>query len=164
MLVCCAGRSRRRKSGPPSPNSLGKSRLRSARVTPAPTSARKQMEVASAHDIADPGARRNPQRVNSGRLLIPERIDAVVWFSDLRGFTRITKSGSPRTLPSKDALSKHSAEMVLEIQSTACRDKMRARIPASSGLSATSREISVCVRLRGGPERTRTSNQTIIGR
>jgi class 3 adenylate cyclase len=64
----------------------------------------------------------NPQRVNSGRLLIPERIDAVVWFSDLRGFTRITKSGSPRTLPSKDALSKHSAEMVLEIQSTACRD------------------------------------------
>jgi hypothetical protein len=29
-------------------------------------------------------------------------------------------------------------------------------------LFATSREISVCVRLRGGPERTRTANQTII--
>ena len=36
--------------------------------------------------------------------------------------------------------------------------------PASSGLFATSREISVCTRLRGGAERTRTSNQTIISR
>jgi hypothetical protein len=33
-----------------------------------------------------------------------------------------------------------------------------------SGLLATSREITVCARLRGGAERTRTSNQTIISR
>ena len=39
---------------------------------------------------------------------------------------------------------------------------MRRRIPASSGLFATSREISVCARLRGGAGRTRTSNQTVI--
>jgi alkylhydroperoxidase/carboxymuconolactone decarboxylase family protein YurZ len=32
----------------------------------------------------------------------------------------------------------------------------------SSGLFATSREISVCARLRGGAGRTRTSNQTVI--
>jgi hypothetical protein len=38
------------------------------------------------------------------------------------------------------------------------------RIAASSGLFALNREISVCAGLRGGAERTRTSNQTIIGR
>jgi hypothetical protein len=37
-----------------------------------------------------------------------------------------------------------------------------ARIPANSGLFAINREISVCVRLRGGAGRTRTSNQTVI--
>jgi hypothetical protein len=42
------------------------------------------------------------------------------------------------------------AETAPEIQSTACRDKMRARIPAGSGLFAMNREISVCVRLHGG--------------
>jgi hypothetical protein len=36
---------------------------------------------------------------------------------------------------------------------------MRARIPASSCLFALNREISVCVRLRGGAERTRTACQ-----
>jgi hypothetical protein len=51
------------------------------------------------------------------------------------------------------------AETTPEVLPIACRDKMRARIPASSGLFATSREISVCVRLRGGPERTRTACQ-----
>jgi hypothetical protein len=39
---------------------------------------------------------------------------------------------------------------------------MRAQIAASSGLFALNREISVCLRLRGGAGRTRTSNQTII--
>src|SRR6202040_1195396 len=38
----------------------------------------------------------------------------------------------------------------------------RTRTPASSGLFATSREISACTRLRGGAGRTRTSNQTVI--
>ena len=36
--------------------------------------------------------------------------------------------------------------------------------PANSALFATSREISVCARLRGGARRTRTSDQTIISR
>jgi carbon-monoxide dehydrogenase small subunit len=54
------------------------------------------------------------------------------------------------------------AKTAREIQSAACRDKMRARIPASSGLLATSREISVYTRLRGGPGRTRTSNQAVM--
>ena len=51
------------------------------------------------------------------------------------------------------------AETAPEIQSTARRDKMRARIPASSGLFAMNREISVRLRLRGGAERTRTACQ-----
>jgi hypothetical protein len=55
-------------------------------------------------------------------------------------------------------------ERVPEIQLTDYRDKTRARIPVSSGLFAPHREISVCVRLRGGAGRTRTSNQTVISR
>ena len=56
------------------------------------------------------------------------------------------------------------AETAPQIHSTECRDKMRAGIPASSGLFALNREISGCARLRGGAGRTRTSNQTIISR
>ena len=51
------------------------------------------------------------------------------------------------------------SERALEIQSTDCRDKMRARIAASSGLFALNREISGCAGLRGGSERTRTACQ-----
>jgi adenylate cyclase len=41
------------------------------------------------------------QRVLSGRIMrgIPERIDAVVWFSDLRGFTRITDTAPEQVIP-----------------------------------------------------------------
>jgi len=41
------------------------------------------------------------QRVLSGRIVrgIAERIDAVVWFSDLRGFTRITDSSPEQIIP-----------------------------------------------------------------
>jgi hypothetical protein len=39
---------------------------------------------------------------------------------------------------------------------------MGARMPPGSGLFALNREISVCVRLRGGVGRTRTSNQAVI--
>jgi hypothetical protein len=45
------------------------------------------------------------------------------------------------------------------IQWADCRDKMRARIAASSGLFALNREISVRARLCGGAERTRTACQ-----
>jgi adenylate cyclase len=41
------------------------------------------------------------QRVLSGRILrgIAERIDAVIWFSDLRGFTRITDAAPEQVIP-----------------------------------------------------------------
>ena len=55
-----------------------------------------------------------------------------------------------------------ATETASVIQSITCRDKMRPRIPPVRGYSRASREISVCVGLRGGAGRTRTSNQTII--
>jgi adenylate cyclase len=41
------------------------------------------------------------QRVLSGRIVrgIAERIDAVIWFSDLRGFTRITDTAPEQAIP-----------------------------------------------------------------
>src|SRR5262249_38071924 len=41
------------------------------------------------------------QRVLSGRIVrgIAEQIDAVVWFSDLRGFTRITDTAPEHVIP-----------------------------------------------------------------
>jgi adenylate cyclase len=41
------------------------------------------------------------QRVLSGRIMrgVAERIDAVIWFSDLRGFTRITDSAPEQVIP-----------------------------------------------------------------
>jgi hypothetical protein len=55
-------------------------------------------------------------------------------------------------------------ETAFAIQLTDYRDKMHARIAASSGLFALNREISVCAGLRGGVGRTRTSNQAVIGK
>jgi hypothetical protein len=72
-----------------------------------------------------------------------------------------------KSLPAGNAILRgrdKGPERALEVQSAVCRDKMRARIPAGSGLFTPNREISVCLRLRGGAERTRTSNQTIISR
>ena len=41
------------------------------------------------------------QRVLSGRIMrgVADRIDAVIWFSDLRGFTRITDSAPEQIIP-----------------------------------------------------------------
>jgi adenylate cyclase len=41
------------------------------------------------------------QRVLSGRIVrgIAERIDAVIWFSDLRGFTRVTDTAPEQVIP-----------------------------------------------------------------
>ena len=41
------------------------------------------------------------QRVLSGRILrgVADRIDAVIWFSDLRGFTRITDTAPEQAIP-----------------------------------------------------------------
>jgi hypothetical protein len=55
-------------------------------------------------------------------------------------------------------------ETVPAIQSADCRDKMCAQIAASSGRFALIREIPICAGLRGGAERTRTSNQAVMSR
>src|SRR5262249_56190114 len=41
------------------------------------------------------------RRVLSGRIMrgVADRIDAVIWFSDLRGFTRITDSAPEQIIP-----------------------------------------------------------------
>ena len=41
------------------------------------------------------------RRVLSGRIMrgVADRIDAVIWFSDLRGFTRITESTPEQVIP-----------------------------------------------------------------
>ena len=41
------------------------------------------------------------QRVLSGRIVrgVADRIDAVIWFSDLRGFTRITDTSPEQVIP-----------------------------------------------------------------
>jgi hypothetical protein len=57
-----------------------------------------------------------------------------------------------------------SAGKAPKIRMPSCRDDAHTRKPAISGHFAMNREISVCVRLRGGAGRTRTSNQTIIRR
>ena len=43
-------------------------------------------------------------------------------------------------------------------------NKMYLQIAANSGRFALNREISVCAGLRGGAERTRTSNQAVMSR
>jgi hypothetical protein len=55
-------------------------------------------------------------------------------------------------------------EKARHVQLIVSRDKAPARKPTNSALFARHREISVCMRLRGGAERTRTANQTIISR
>jgi hypothetical protein len=56
------------------------------------------------------------------------------------------------------------AETPPVIQSTIRRDKIRAPIPAGSGHFVMNKEISVCAGMRGGPGRTRTSNQAVMSR
>jgi hypothetical protein len=70
-----------------------------------------------------------------------------------------------KSLPAGNAILRgrdKGSERALEVQSTDCGDRTRARIPASSGLFALNRKISVYVGLRGGAGRTRTSNQSVI--
>ena len=74
------------------------------------------------------------------------------------------------------------AETAAKVRTTASRDEMRARIPRQSGAIrhepgnlclhemrgglhfAILQEISVCMGMRGGAERTRTSNQAVMSR
>ena len=52
--------------------------------------------------------------------------------------------------------------MALEIQGRRRRDKISLGNPADSGLVAENRENSIGTRVRGGAERTRTSNQAVM--
>jgi hypothetical protein len=54
------------------------------------------------------------------------------------------------------------AEMAVGIHLASRRDQAPARKPANSGLFAKTGEISVRHGLRGGPGRTRTSNQAVM--
>ena len=58
------------------------------------------------------------QRVLGGRIVrgIAERIEAVVWFSDLRGFTRITDTAPEQAIP---LLNDYADVIVSEIRSMA---------------------------------------------
>ena len=53
------------------------------------------------HAHVDVSRSRAGRRVLSGRIMrgVAERIDAVIWFSDLRGFTRITYSAPEQVIP-----------------------------------------------------------------
>ena len=54
------------------------------------------------------------------------------------------------------------AETAWKVQGPRCRDKASLNNPANSGLVSENQEISVSGRMRGGPGRTRTSNQAVM--
>ena len=92
----------------------------------------------------------------------PHRLAARMVESRCLAFRRTDPAFEPSLRQHRSPLSGNAilrgragAETAPEIQSTGCRDKMRARILAGSGLFAMNREISVCVRLHGGPGRTK---------
>jgi hypothetical protein len=73
--------------------------------------------------------------------------------------TAVSVSGK-REFPARDKRAGKAAKIRMALG----RDDVHTRKPANSGLFIMNREISVCVGLRGGAGRTRTSNQTIISR
>jgi adenylate cyclase len=98
------------------------------------------------------------RRVLSGKIVrgIPERIDAVVWFSDLRGFTRITDTTPEQVIPLLNdyfdvivsAIKKHGGDVLkligdgtlaiftAEDRVRACDMALRAAIAARQGVAA----------------------------
>jgi adenylate cyclase len=97
------------------------------------------------------------QRVLGGRIVrgIAERIDAVVWFSDLRGFTRITDTAPEQVIPLLNeysdvivsAIYEHGGDVLkligdgtlaifnLEDRTRACTAALSAAIAASRGIA-----------------------------
>ena len=86
--------------------------------------------------------------LRSRRRIRTESLPAAVSVSGKRNFTARDKG----------------AEIARWIRLAVRRDQAPARKPADSGLFAKSREISVRLGLRGGPGRTRTSNQAVMSR
>lgn len=98
------------------------------------------------------------QRVLSGRILrgVADRIDAVIWFSDLRGFTRITDTAPEQAIPLLNdyadvvfsAIREHGGSVLkligdgtlaiftAEDRTHACGAAMSAAIDARAGIAA----------------------------
>jgi len=101
------------------------------------------------------------QRVLSGRIVrgIAERIDAVVWFSDLRGFTRITDTAPEHVIPLLNdyadaivsAIHEHGGDVLkligdgtlaiftAEDRAHACSSALSAAIAARAGIAELNR-------------------------
>ena len=101
-------------------------------------------------------------RVLSGRIMrgVAERIEAAIWFSDLRGFTRITDTAPEQVIPLLNdyadaivsAIHDHGGDVLKLIgdgtlaifasddREAACRDALSAAIAAQQGVAALNRE------------------------
>jgi adenylate cyclase len=99
------------------------------------------------------------RRVLSGRIVrgIADRIDAAIWFSDLRGFTRITDTAPEQVIPLLDdyaevivsAIHNHGGDVLKLIgdgilaifqaddRATACDAALAAALAAQRGIAAT---------------------------
>jgi adenylate cyclase len=102
------------------------------------------------------------ERVLSGRIMrgVAERIEAAIWFSDLRGFTRITDTAPKQVIPLLNdyadvivsAIHEHGGDVLKLIgdgtlaifaggdREAACRDALSAAIAARQGVVALSQE------------------------
>jgi adenylate cyclase len=95
------------------------------------------------------------QRVLSGRIVrgIAERIDAVVWFSDLRGFTRITDTAPEHVIPLLNdysdvivsAIHEHGGDVLKLIG-----DGTLAIFPAKSRINACNAALTAAIAARQG--------------
>jgi hypothetical protein len=99
---------------------------------------------------------------NCGNVLAVQTRDRFYRFSRRNTSLRHCQSLFPgnEILPGRDS----GIERARHIQLIVSRDKVSARKPTNWAPFARHREISVCMGLRGGAGRTRTSNQTIISR
>ncbi len=102
------------------------------------------------------------ERVLSGRIMrgVAERIEAAIWFSDLRGFTRITDTAPEQAIPLLNdyadaivsAIHDHGGDVLKLIgdgtlaifaggdREAACRDALAAAIAAQQGVKALNTE------------------------
>jgi adenylate cyclase len=102
------------------------------------------------------------QRVLSGRIMrgVAERIEAAIWFSDLRGFTRITDTAPEQVIPLLDdyadvvvsTIHEHGGDVLKLIgdgtlaiftnggRENACRAALSAAIEAQRGVAALNEE------------------------
>ena len=97
------------------------------------------------HDVGSP----------SGRASVSEPTDEGAHSNRVLR-TKVSVAGK-RNFQGRD----REAETATKVQGRPCRDKISLANPANSGLIAENGEISVRARMRGGPGRTRTANQSL---